>query len=165
MSDVKTLYNTDFLAWSKEQAEALRAEARTGSNRKLDWENLAEEIEDLGISQQSALESQVRRIVEHLLKLQHSPAAGPRRGWRVSIVDARIRIEVLLARNPSLTGDLDAIFAEEHKRASRKTIVALERQREIDPSLAARIRATRYTEEQILGDWYPPEPEAGAKEA
>jgi len=48
MSDVKTLYKEDFVAWSKEQAEALRSAARDGSNQKLDWENLAEEIEKLG---------------------------------------------------------------------------------------------------------------------
>jgi hypothetical protein len=36
----------------------------------------------------------------------------------------------------------------------------LERHDEIDPSLAAHIRATTYTAEQILGDWFPPEPQA-----
>jgi len=36
---------------SKQQAEALRAAARGGSNQQLDWENLAEEIESLGKSQ------------------------------------------------------------------------------------------------------------------
>jgi predicted YcjX-like family ATPase len=57
MSDVKPLHDEDFVAWSKEQAEALRAAARTGSNLAQDWANLAEEIEDLGVSQNSALHS------------------------------------------------------------------------------------------------------------
>ena len=34
-------YGTDFLAWSKEQAEALRAAMRNGSNQRLDLGNLA----------------------------------------------------------------------------------------------------------------------------
>jgi hypothetical protein len=158
MSDMKPLHDTDFFAWSKAQAEALRTEARIGSNQKLDWENLAEEIEDLGVSQLSALESQVRRIIEHFLKLENSPASGPRRGWRESIVDARVEIEVLLDRNPSLSAGIAAIVSVEHSRAARKAIAGLQRYRELEPSLAARIRATVYTAEQILGDWLPPEP-------
>ena len=78
MSDTKTLYDTDFLAWSKEQSEALRSVERGGSNQVLDWENLAEEIESLGISQKTALRSQMRRIVRHLLKLEFSSATAPR---------------------------------------------------------------------------------------
>src|ERR1700733_13723317 len=89
MSDVKPLYNEDLLAWSKQQAEALRSAAQGGSNQALDWENLAEEIEDLGASQKSSLHSQLRRIIKHLLKLENSPAGGPRGGWVGSICDAR----------------------------------------------------------------------------
>jgi Domain of unknown function DUF29 len=48
MTTLDTLYDEDFVAWSKEQGAALRAPARGGSNQVLDWENLAEEIEDLG---------------------------------------------------------------------------------------------------------------------
>jgi len=48
MAGLKTLYDEDFAAWSKQQAEALRAAARGGSKQQLDWENLAEEIERLG---------------------------------------------------------------------------------------------------------------------
>ena len=49
MSDVKTRYDEDFVAWSKEQA--LRVAVRSGSSQKLDWENLAEEVESLGFSE------------------------------------------------------------------------------------------------------------------
>jgi hypothetical protein len=30
---------------------------------------------------------------------------------------------------------------------------------ELDPSLAAHIRATTYTPDQVVGDWFPPEPQ------
>jgi hypothetical protein len=48
MAGLKSLYDTDFLAWSKQQAEALRAALRNGSDQRLDLGNLAEEIDDLG---------------------------------------------------------------------------------------------------------------------
>ena len=47
MPDVKTLYDQDFVTWAEQQAEALRAAGRGTTNQPLDWENLAEEIEDL----------------------------------------------------------------------------------------------------------------------
>jgi hypothetical protein len=34
----------------------------------------------------------------------------------------------------------------------------LEQHGEIDAATAARVRGASYTEEQILGDWFPPEP-------
>ena len=110
MPDVKTLYDEDFLAWSKEQAEALRSATRDGPNQALDWGNLAEEIESLGSSQKLALGSQMRRIVHHLLKLQFSPAKDPRRGWSESIIDARSEIEELLRTSPSLKTDVDSFL-------------------------------------------------------
>ena len=96
MTDPTTLYDEDFVVWSQQQAEALRSAAHGGSNQRLDWENLAEEIEDLGKSARRELQSQIRRIVHHLLKLEHAPAVEPRRGWAETIVDARAEIEDLI---------------------------------------------------------------------
>jgi hypothetical protein len=158
MSDVKTLYHEDFAAWSKEQAEALRSAARGGSNQKLDWENLAEEIESLGISQRSELKSQIRRVIEHLLKLENAQAAGPQRGWMESIEDARNAIEAVLEDSPSLKTEIDAVVAAEMKRGARKAVRALETYGELHPPVLARIRTTSYTPDQILGDWFPSEP-------
>jgi hypothetical protein len=159
MSDTKTLYDTDFLAWSKEQAEALRSVARGGSNQALDWENLAEEIESLGVSQKTALRSQMRRLVRHLLKLEFSPATAPRRGWFESINEARSEIEDLLETSPSLRGDVSGAIPLALRQGSRAAIGDLERHGELDPATLARILATAYTAEQIIGDWFPPDPE------
>jgi hypothetical protein len=158
MSDTKTLYETDFLAWSKDQAEALRAADRSGPSNRLDWENLAEEIESLGTSQKTALRSQMRRIVQHLLKLEFSSAVAPRRGWSESIDDARSEIEDLLETSPSLRNEADAAVKLAVQQGARKAIRDLEKYGELGPALEARIRATTYTAEQILGDWFPPEP-------
>src|SRR5947208_476714 len=158
MSATKTLYDTDFLVWSKEQAEALRSLARGGSNQALDWENLAEEIESLGISQKTALRSQMRRIIHHLLKLQFSPAVEPRRGWFESLLDARSEIEDLLETSPSLKSEMGSALPLALRQGSQKAIFDLEKYGEVDAAMLARIRGTTYTEEQVLGDWFPPEP-------
>ncbi len=160
MSDVKTLHDKDFLAWSKEQAEALRAAAAAGSNLALDWENLAEEIEDLGGAQKSGLHSQVRRIIQHLLKLEYSPARDPRRGWMESIDNARIEIDYLLQTSPSLREEVNTTIGAETKRAIRLVVRDLESYGEIDRAAATRLRASTFTEEQVLRDWFPPDPAA-----
>ena len=87
------LYEEDFYAWTQEQAAALRRLAAERWNGPLDLEHLAEEVEDLGKEQRNAVRSQLRRIVEHRLKLAYSPARDPRPGWLDSIDDARAEIE------------------------------------------------------------------------
>jgi hypothetical protein len=152
------LYDKDFVAWSKQQAEALRAAARSGSNQRLDWQNLAEEIEGLGISQRSALRSQIRRIIRHLIKLEHSRAIEPRRGWVESIGDARAEIEDLLEISPSLKTELDRDIAAQTKRAIELAIRDLRGHDEIQDADLPPLRGASYTAEQILGDWFPEEP-------
>jgi len=91
MTKLKALYDQDFVRWTEQQAGALRQ--AKGSNLPLDWENLAEEIESLGRSDRRELRSQITRILRHLLKLEASPAAEPRAGWRSTIREARSEIE------------------------------------------------------------------------
>jgi hypothetical protein len=81
-------YDTEFYAWTQAQAAALRDRKWTA----LDVEHLAEEIESLGLRDRDAIESQLVRLLLHLLKLTYDPATRPRRGWRVSVADARGRI-------------------------------------------------------------------------
>ncbi len=82
-------YDDDFYAWTQHQAAVLR-EMPVADNR-FDREHVAEEIEDLGNSVRNAMRSQVRRIIEHFLKLQHSPTQEPRYGWMASIIDSSTR--------------------------------------------------------------------------
>jgi hypothetical protein len=152
------LYDEDFVLWSRRQAEALRAAARGVTNQPIDWENIAEEIDSLGRSDKRELMSQIRRVIEHLLKLEYSRAADPRSGWIETIDDARNEIEVLLQDSPSLKTEIAAAIVAEIKRGSRKAIRELAKYRELDRAILTRITATRYTEDQILGDWFPPEP-------
>ena len=159
MPHARTLYDEDFVAWSRQQAEALRAAAGAGSNLRLDWEHLAEEVETLGASERRALHSQIQRIIRDLLKLEHSSALEPRRGWFETGGDARSEIELVLEMSPSLKGEIGAAIRAELARGMRSAIRDLERYGEIDRAGIAKIRRTRYTEGQVLGDWFPPEPE------
>jgi hypothetical protein len=78
-----TLYDEDVALWAEQQGRLLREAARRGNNGPIDWDNVAEEIESLGNVQAHEIRRRLARIVEHLLKLQFSPAREPRRGWRI----------------------------------------------------------------------------------
>ena len=149
------LYEEDFLRWSEEQAAALRKAAGSGANLPLDWENLAEEVESLGISQKHELRSRIATILEHLLKLEYSPARSPRNGWIATIGRERLIIEDLLETSPSLGREVPAIVARSLPRTARLVGRMLQNRREGAPDLAARLAATSYTPEQVLGDWFP----------
>ncbi len=72
-------YEDDFYAWTRHQAEVLRT--MPVSDNRFDREHVAEEIEDLGKSERDAVRRQIRRIIEHLVKLAYSPAEQPRFDW------------------------------------------------------------------------------------
>ena len=157
MTDLKTLYETDTVAWSEHQAAALRAAALGGSNQRLDWDNLAEEIEDLAKSLRRRLRSQVARIIHHQVKLEYSPAIEPRSGWRRTIRLARLDITRILEDSPSLKREISRLIEKERAGAVQLAILDLEEHSEIDQMELPTIKNTTYTEEQVLGDWFPEE--------
>ena len=74
-----SLYETDFVAWSEAQALALRG------GGTIDHHNIAEEIEDLGKSEQRACESLLEQIVLHLLKIEFALDRRSERHWRSEV--------------------------------------------------------------------------------
>ncbi len=96
-----TAYDTDFAAWAAEQAGLLRA----GLVNSIDFRNLAEEIEDMGKSEQRALESRLQVLICHLLKWKFQPE---QRGnsWRATIKEQRLKIKRLFSESPSLKSRL-----------------------------------------------------------
>ena len=98
-----TLYDRDFYSWALEQAEALRlaAGARINTPAALDWENLAEEIESLGKSQASELDSRYYQLLTHLLKWAYQ-AKRRSRSWQGTIVAQRFQLDKLITGNPGL---------------------------------------------------------------
>ena len=96
-------YDDDFYAWTQHQATVLRS--MDVADNRFDREHVAEEIEDLGKSERDAVRRQIRRILEHFLKLAHSPAAQPHFDWIESIEDARAALGDKLS--PTLRRDAE----------------------------------------------------------
>jgi hypothetical protein len=90
-------YQTDVIAWANEQAAFIRA----GRFDQLDLEHIAEEIEDVGKSEQRALESRMAVLLAHLLKWQYQP---DRQGgsWSRTIKEQRKGVLARLKKTPSL---------------------------------------------------------------
>ncbi len=78
-----TLHDRDFYTWTREQAAALRrlAETRANLDAALDLPNLIEEVEDLGSEQVHRVESNLRRMLQHLIYLAEQPQARTVRHW------------------------------------------------------------------------------------
>jgi hypothetical protein len=96
-TSTKSLYETDFVEWTARAASLLRQ----GRLADLDLEIVAEEIEDLGKSERSAVRSQLRRMLVHLLKSRIQPErAGA--SWRGSVASARTEILDHFGDSPSL---------------------------------------------------------------
>jgi hypothetical protein len=94
---MKALYETDFVEWTAKTAELLRA----GRLDQIDLEHAAEEIEDLGNSERWAVESQLRRMLLHLIKQRIQPERDGS-SWKQSITNGRAEIAGKLEDSPSL---------------------------------------------------------------
>lgn len=113
------LYEADAVAWAEMQAEALRRAAATASSLPLDFEHLAQEVEELADRRRDALESALMRIIEHLLKLEHSPADYPRRQWLASIAEHRVRAQSLIESSDRLRQQLLSILPRAWRNARK----------------------------------------------
>ncbi len=80
------------LTWSEYQAAmpGRRAAGELVNEAELDWAHLAEDIESLGQSERSKLRNHIATNIEHLIKLQASPAVDPRNVWKLAIRRARL---------------------------------------------------------------------------
>lgn len=94
---IKHTYERDFTAWADEQALLLEQQRW----QELDLVNLIEEIKDLANRHRDALESQLTRLLMHLLKWQFQPQKRTN-SWRSSIREARKQIDRLIRKHPVL---------------------------------------------------------------
>jgi Domain of unknown function DUF29 len=152
-------YATDVLTWSVEQAGLLRRRAagELVNDSALDWPNIAEEIESVGNSERYRIQSHIGTVIEHLIKLQASPAIDPRNGWKTTVRNARRGIERSLKSSPSLRREVAEMIAEETSAAKQDVAATLKDYSE-RPVVA--IEGLTFTEEQVLGPWFPDEPPA-----
>lgn len=112
-------YQTDFYAWTQQQAVLLKA----GRLSELDAINLLEEIESMGRSEKRELDSRLTVLLVHLLKWQYQPV---RRGksWQLTIEGQRDNCADVLEDNPSLKAQLEALLVRSYNKA--RTLAAKE---------------------------------------
>lgn len=112
-----TLYESDFYAWTFEQARKLR------QGEPVDAANIAEELESLGRLQQQQLVNRLAVLIQHLLKCEHQPEKRTP-SWNATIKEQRRRIHRLLRDNPSLQPKLQAAIDDAY--ATAVTFAAVE---------------------------------------
>ena len=150
LPEVPGLYERDFVAWTRQQADLLRRAAAVSPATDLDFANLAEEIESLGKRDRRALAAQLARITGHLLKLQHAQAEQPRAGWEVDAHRSKARR--ILADSPGLKAELEALLGESYDDGRRFAARSLR----TDPGPEPLPETCPYSLEQILDrDWWP----------
>ena len=117
-----SLYECDYYTWALVNAAAIR-ERRL---EDVDLDNVAAEIEDLGKSQESALEGHLKVLLLHLLKLQYQPRRTTR-SWQLTVKEQRLALRKVLRRNPGLRGEaklreiLNDAYQEGRVAAARET--------------------------------------------
>ncbi len=144
-------YDDDFYAWTQHQAKVLREMPAT--DNRFDREHVAEEIEDLGKSERDAVRSQIRRIIEHLLKLAYSPAAQPQLDWLDTIDDAREMIADKMT--PTLRRDAESNLTKSYDQARRRAARSLKRHGEAAAADALPPTCPYSLDDICREDWYP----------
>jgi hypothetical protein len=147
-------YEEDFFAWTQHQAMVLRSMAV--ADNRLDRENLAEEIEDLGRSQRDAARSQIRRILEHFLKLAYSPAQQPRFDWMGSIVEARSALGDKIS--PTLRRDAEIMLSKLYHDARSRAELAVRGYGESQAGEALPQQCPYSLDDIFRENWYPEPP-------
>ena len=151
--DPAALYEEDFYAWALHQAAALRDFQATRPNLPLDLEHLIEEVTDLADNKLGAVKCQLSRLMVHYLKLEFSPAAGPRRKWEVSIIDAQNEIDRDMT--PSIRVEAEHALPRVYRGARR--LAAAELRAHDEPEAAAALpEACPYTLDQLLDETWRP---------
>lgn len=118
------LYERDYYLWIEDVLKKIQ-EKRWD---EMDWENLWEEIDDMGKSQKQRLTNNLRILLMHLLKWEFQPQKRTN-SWKFTIIEHRRRILEQLESSPSLknllNSNLEATYQKARKDASLETNLAL----------------------------------------
>lgn len=148
------LYEADFYAWTRDQAAALRRLAGERWSSPLDLGHLADEVEGAGKADRDAVRGRLRRIIEHCLKLEHSPAPEPRLGWKIAIDEARDEIGDRLTATIRL--DLEEEFSRLYGRTLEKVRKELAGRRETEAAKSLPAENPYTLDDLLTDEWYPP---------
>ena len=110
MTHTKELYERDYDLWLKKAIAAIKNQ----DYNNLDWDNLLIEIEEVGKSQQRALKSYTKRLIEHILKIEYWESEKERniQYWQIEVANFREEIKEILQDSPSLKNYLSQNYAD-----------------------------------------------------
>lgn len=114
-SELAALYDRDYFAWIEATLQHLQRQ----NYSRVDWENLIEEIADMGRREKKSLKSNLVVVLLHLLKWQYQPNRRSGSGAS-SILEHRGQIQDDLESSPSLKPYLDEIYKSAYARASKR---------------------------------------------
>lgn len=117
---LKSLYEKDFQNWISETIVQLRS----GEFDGLDIEHLIEELQDLGKAEKKALQSNLKVLLAHLLKLkvQFDSPDTMQSSWYDSVNEHRERVLDDLDSTPSLKTYLEKAISEAYPGARKLAI-------------------------------------------
>lgn len=93
---MKTSYEADVVAWASEQARLIRA----GHFDQLDLAHIAEEIDDVGKSEQRELANRMAVLIAHILKWEFQPQKRSV-SWTLTIKEQRRLLVRRIEKTPS----------------------------------------------------------------
>ena len=144
---MNTSYESDVVAWAKEQAALIRA----GQFDQLDLTHIAEEIEDVGKSEQRELASRMAVLLAHILKWKFQPQKRSV-SWTLTIKEQRRLLVRRVQKTPSLSPMLsdpewvDEIWVDAKALAEKETGLDMSTYPEICPWSMADV---------LTPDWLP----------
>ncbi|MEL7419030.1 MAG: DUF29 domain-containing protein [Cyanobacteria bacterium J06555_3] len=118
MTRLKQLHQQDFNLWT----EKVKSKIQQRDFEDMDWDNLLDEIGDMGKSDQRALRSYTQRLIEHIFKLKYWKEERDRHknDWKLEIINFRTQISNILEDSPSLRNYLDDNYLNWYEQSLRK---------------------------------------------
>ena len=148
-----TPIENDFCGWLADQVTVLHSR----QYKLLDYDALAEELEEMGRRERDALVSDLEIVLSHMLKLAYEVRAIERdrneRLWKQTIAEHRHRLQDILARSGTLDSkfDEDEFKGKAYKRARQVAGIAIAQDEQpIGPSECP------WSKDQILADDFFP---------
>ena len=148
MSEMQSLYDKDFYAWTIDIIDKLK----TKQLNDLDIDHLIEEVESMGISEKRALESRLVVLLTHLLKWQIQKDMRCN-SWKRTIEQQRLKIRKLIKSMPSLKNLFSELINDEDNY--KDAVLSASSETGIDITIFP-IKLP-YTIEQIFDEGYYPD--------
>ena len=114
----------DHHSWLLEQIHLIRSR----QYERIDWDNVAEELEDVASSERRAPKSDLEILLQHLLKLQYESRPNEwrrhSRGWKLSVAEHRNRMADILEDSASLRKLLKEVLPKVYSRGMQQASIA-----------------------------------------